>query len=222
MPPNMQNHCHALFVPVSDDPEVTLQCSAVLCPEERQRARRFASPADNALFIQRRAFRRYCAALALESTQPLSAFEFVETADGRPYLAGQPMLWFSFSSCRHGFLGAWSSTRDVGVDIEDKTRAAGIAELAEQFFSSTEIPFVEAARTPEGRQNFYRLWSLKEAALKSIGRGLPYGLDAFVFELVPRPTAVRTPLEFGGPERYDAWVRQTADHCIASVVRSRH
>lgn len=222
MPRSARDHRQVLFVPVSGDPEITRQCSAVLCPEEQQRASRFAAPADNALFIQRRAFRRYCAALALESTQPLSAFQFVETADGRPYLADQPVLWFSFSSCRHGFLGAWSSTHDVGVDIEDNTRADGIAELAEQFFSSTEIPFVEAAKTPEGRQNFYRLWSLKESALKSIGRGLPFSLEAFVFELEPRPVAVRTPPEFGVPGRYNACVTQTADHCIASVVRSRH
>ncbi len=33
---------------------------------------------------------------------------------------------------------------------------------------------------------FYQFWSLKEAALKSIGEGLPFGLYAFEFEVDPK------------------------------------
>jgi 4'-phosphopantetheinyl transferase len=209
------------YVPVSDDPEITLHCSLLLSAQEQTRASDFSNPADKALFIQRRAFRRYCAAVALESSQPLSTINFVETANGWPYLSDQPQLCFSFSSCRYGFLGAWSSTHIIGVDIEDKTKDPGTAALARQFFSAAEARTVEAANEMEGRQKFFRFWSLKEAALKCIGQGLPFGLDAFVFELEPQPRIVHAPSEYGGSEQYKARVIDSGEHCTAIVIRNR-
>lgn len=221
-PQGMPGTSQVLYVPVSDDSEITLHCSLFLSAQEQTRASDFGNPADRALFIQRRAFRRYCAALALSSAQPISVFRFVETENGCPYLSGHPRLWFSFSSCRFGFLGAWSSTHDIGVDIEDKTRGPGVAELARQYFSAPEAWTIEAANELECRQKFFRFWSLKEAALKCIGQGLPFGLDAFVFKLEPEPRIVHAPSEFGAPGQYDAMVIDSDEHCIAMVTRSRH
>ena len=58
-------------------------------------------------------------------------------------------------------------------------------ELAREFFSGAEANAVERAGGLERQRIFFQLWSLKEAALKSIGEGLPFGLDAFEFELTP-------------------------------------
>ncbi len=220
-PECMPGTSQTLYAPVSSDPEITSQCLTQLSAQERKRAGEFSNQADKKVFIQRRAFRRYCAAVALNSSQPLTSFEFVETENGRPYLSGQPQLWFSFSSCRFGFLGARSSTHDIGVDIEDKTRDPGAADLARQYFSTTEARMVETATEPERRQIFFRLWSLKEAALKSIGHGLPFGLDAFVFELGAEPRIVRAPSEFGVPGQYDAGIVESGKYCAAIVIRSR-
>ena len=63
-------------------------------------------------------------------------------------------------------------------------------------------------------------WSLKEAALKSIGEGLPMGLDAFQFELAPNLRVVRVPRDHGGPERFRAHVIDGTDSCAALVIRS--
>ena len=65
-----------------------------------------------------------------------------------------------------------------------------------------------------------RLEALKEAALKSIGEGLPLGLDTFEFELEPTPRVVRAPPDQGRPERFDAyWVEGTGG-CAALAIRS--
>ena len=69
-------------------------------------------------------------------------------------------------------------------------------------------------------RTFYQLWSLKEAALKSIGEGLPFGLDAFEFELTPTLRVVHAPPDYGGPERFDAQTLQETDVCAALVIRS--
>lgn len=220
-PESEKSACRILYAPVSDQPEIALLCSHILSVQEQKRARCFNQPAEKALFLQRRAFRRFCAALALDSIQPLSTLEFCETENGRPYLSRRPEVFFSFSSCRFGMIGAWSSTHDIGADIEDKTRDPGVADLARQYFSPKEAGTVEAADEPESRQIFFRLWSLKEAALKCIGQGLPFGLDAFEFELNPAPQVIRTPPGFGEPGRYSAGIRETVEHCAAVVIRRR-
>ena len=218
-PASVRHAACVLYVPVSCDPEVTKQCASVLSPTELQRADRFVNEYDKAHFKQRRAFRRFCAATALESSQPLAQLGFTETQKGRPYVAELPEFWFSFSSCRSGFLGAWSSTHGIGVDLEDQTRSLDAVELAHQFFSDAEASVVENAGGLKRLRAFYQFWSLKEAALKSIGEGLPFGLDAFEFELHPNPCVVNAPPIHGGPEQFFAHQIEAIDSCAALVIR---
>ncbi|MGB5890318.1 MAG: 4'-phosphopantetheinyl transferase superfamily protein [Thermoanaerobaculia bacterium] len=219
-PASARHAAHVLYVPVSRDPEVSSRCASVLSETELQRADRIAAEADKAQFEQRRAFRRFCGATALASSQPLSEILFEETDNGRPYLSESPDLWFSFSSCRFGILGAWSSTHGIGVDVEDQTKGLEAAELARQFFSVAEAEAVEALGGLERLRTFYRFWSLKEAALKSLGEGLPIGLDAFEFELDPTPRVVHAPTDRGGPAQFNGFVIEATDSCAALVTRS--
>ena len=69
-------------------------------------------------------------------------------------------------------------------------------------------------------KDFFAFWSLKEAALKSIGEGLPYGLNAFEFELDPSLRVVHTPPDYGGAERFSAHVIEGTESCTAMVIRS--
>jgi 4'-phosphopantetheinyl transferase len=173
---------------------------------------------DKAQFTQRRAFRRFCGATALGSPKPLSQIVFEETENGRPYLPDLQDLWFSFSSCRFGFIGAWSSTHGIGVDLEDQTRGLETAELAQQYFVPGEANAVEGAGGLERLRTFFQFWCLKEAALKSIGEGLPFGLDAFEFELAPILRVVHAPPDCGGPEKFNAYVIKGIDSCCAALV----
>ena len=209
-----------LYAPVSRDPEASRRCGSVLSETELRRAECFVTEDGKANFKQRRAFRRYCGAFALGSRRPLSRIAFRETDKGRPYLPDLPDVWFSFSSCRFGFFGAWSSTHWIGVDIEDQTRNLEAVELAQQFYSEAEVRAVEALGGLARLRTFYQLWSLKEAALKSIGEGLPFGLDAFEFELAPNLRVVQAPSDCGGPRRFNAQVIERTDICAALVVRS--
>ena len=132
-----------LYAPVSRDPGVTSQCASVLSHAELLRADRFTCKHEQAHFKQRRAFRRFCGATAPGLSRPLSETVFEETKNGRPYLSGLPGFWFSFSSCRSGFLGAWSSTHGIGVDLEDRAKNLEAVELAHSFFSGAEANVVE-------------------------------------------------------------------------------
>jgi phosphopantetheinyl transferase len=221
--PSSRRHAAQVFYsPVSSEPEVTRICSSILSETELQRADRFATQDHRALFIQRRAFRRFCGARVLGTSKPLSQIAFIETENGRPFLRDLPDFWFSFSSCRFGFAGAWSSTDGIGVDLEDKTSDVEAAELARQFFSAAEAHVVEGAGGLKRQQVFYQFWSLKEAALKSIGEGLPFGRDAFGFELEPNLRVVHVPPGYGGPERFSAHIIEGIESCTAVVIRRRN
>jgi 4'-phosphopantetheinyl transferase len=218
-PEAVRPRVRVLYAPLAQDVQATRQCAGVLSDAEVERAARFVTEAGRAHFQQRRAFRRYCGALALRSRRPLGQVAFEETAKGRPYLPEAPQLWFSFSACPRGFLGAWSSTHAVGVDLEDRTRPLEAAELAHRYFREAEARAVAGADAPARPALFLKLWTLKEAALKSIGEGLPFGLDAFAFELTPAVRIVDAPPDLGGPERFAAHLMDAADICAALVVR---
>lgn len=219
-PSSAHHAAYVLYTPVSRDPETSRRCASVLSDTELQRADRFVTEEGKTHFQQRRAFRRYCGALVLGTPRPLSQIVFKETEKGRPYLPDLPDFRFSFSSCRFGFLGAWSSTYGIGIDLEDQTRNLEVAELAGRFFSEAEAKVVKEVSGLARQRTFFQLWSLKEAALKSIGEGLPYGLDAFEFELDPNLRVVHAPRDHGGPERFNAHVIEGINSCAALVTRS--
>ena len=223
-PTSVKNLVCVLYSPFSNQPEVSSGCAEVLSDAELMKAGRFIAQDDRSQFIQRRAFRRYCGMLAVGALGPLSRIDFAEKENGRPYLPNLPNLWFSFSSNRFGFLGAWSSSHAIGVDLEDKTRNVEPGKLAQHFFSEAEAKAVETAEGPVRLQTFFQLWCLKEAALKSIGEGLPFGLDAFEFELSPNVRIVKAPNDYGGPKQFDAHVIEetsTGRGCAALVIRRR-
>ena len=219
-PAPARHMARVLFAPVSRDPEVVSRCASVLSDAEKRRAQSFLAEGGKAHFKQQRAFRRYCGALAVGSALPLSRIAFEATEKGRPYIPTLRGCWFSFSSCRLGYLAAWSSTHRIGVDIEDQTRHLEATELAEAYFSRAEAKAVEGAGERTRVRTFFQLWTLKEAALKSIGEGLPFGLEAFQFELEPSIRIVDAPRTYGGPERFCAYAIETAGSCAALAIRS--
>lgn len=218
-PTSARYAAHVLYAPVSRDPEISNHCASVLSDSELRRADRFVAEYDKVLFKQRRAFRRFCGAAALGSSKPLSQIVFEETENGRPYVPELPGVWFSFSACRFGLLGAWSSTHGIGVDLEDQTRELEAVKLAHGYFSEAEAIAVESVSGLVRLRTFFQFWSLKEAALKSIGEGLPFGLDAFEFGLLPCPHVVHAPADHGGPERFDAHMIDQTGGCAALVIR---
>jgi 4'-phosphopantetheinyl transferase len=181
-PAAVHRAAYVLYAPVSRDPEASKRCASVLSDTELERAERFVTQDLKAHFKQRRAFRRYCGAVALGSPRPLT----------------------------HG----------IGVDFEDKTRNVEPAELAQRFYSEAEAKVVEAVGGLARLRTFFQLWCLKEAALKSIGEGLPIGLDAFEFELTPNLRVVHAPRDHGGPRRFDVHLIEGTDSCAALVIRT--
>lgn len=221
-PASSQAEARVLYVPVSQGQQTTKLCASVLSASELERADRFVSENDKTLFLQRRAFRRYCGALALGQDRPLSQIEFMETKNGGPYLSELPNVWFSFSSCTSGMIAAWSSTHAIGVDLEVTTQFVEANELAQEHFSPAESKIVTELHGAEKLRTLYQFWGLKEAALKSIGEGLPFGLDKFEFQLGSNPSVIRAPQEYGGSAQFEAHLIEEHDLSAALIIRRNH
>jgi 4'-phosphopantetheinyl transferase len=194
----------ALLAPFHADDALSAACERLLAPAERERAGRFATADVRRRFVQRRAFRRYAAALATGSQASLASLDFATEPKGRPWLPAAPGVSWSVSSCRSGMLVAWSRGAEIGVDLEDRARQADCLPLARRYFAPEEARLVTEAAESDRMETFLRLWCLKEAVLKAIGEGIAYGLDRFVFELDPAVRMVRAPQEQGGVSRFVA------------------
>lgn len=208
-----------LYTPFQPGSEITTLCDEILSPEERARAGKIKRPAARDLFIQRRAFQRYCAAHAVQTDLSSVDNPFDHDGKGCPVLAKQPDMHFSFAACKLGFVGAWSEVAAPGVDIENPLAVGDAEKLARNYFTPGEFEIVVNGDTNDARLRFCRLWCLKEAALKSVGEGLPYGLDTFEFELQPESRCIGAPQEWGGPDTFE--IHEWGEECAraALVVR---
>lgn len=99
----------------------------------------------------------------------------------RPYFMGEVILpgyeqvYFSLSHAGD-YVAAVIDCKPVGIDIEMIKAHNKLIE--EKYFSEGEQKLIE--EDPDGSEvGFFRLWTMKEAFLKSIGGGLGYGIDKF-------------------------------------------
>jgi 4'-phosphopantetheinyl transferase len=223
-PSHLRGEATVLFVPDchgAGDAQAAKDFAAVLSQEELRRADRLKTRQLCLRFLKARAFRRYCGALMLGDDRPLSTVDIRETEKGRPVLVERPDAWMSFSACSLGHLAAWSWSHAIGVDIEDRPRSQDAHDLARFHFAKAEADAIAGAPDELRNSVFSRFWTLKEAALKSIGEGLPYGLDAFQFALSPVPRVTHAPAECGGIDAMRVATFELATASAALALRDR-
>jgi 4'-phosphopantetheinyl transferase len=195
-----------------------------LSPDERVRYARFRFPRDQ---------RDYAAAHALLRTSlsqyadvAPESWRFHEAPGGKPRLLpadGRPRLSFNLSHT-HGLVAcAITSGADVGIDVESVDRYVG-SGVAERFFSASEnADLRRCASEPLRARRFIELWTLKEAYVKAIGKGLSHPLDSIEFDVANRES-----IRFLAPPDVEvaAWrfslAAPTEHHCLAVAVRHDH
>ncbi|XP_031278834.1 uncharacterized protein LOC116137287 [Pistacia vera] len=101
--------------------------------------------------------------------------KFRKNIYGKPEVDWCP-LPLHFNISHTSSLVACGVTLDVpiGIDVEEKQRRANsnISAFAKRYFSPEEVKLLTAISDPEiQRQEFIKLWTLKEAYVKALGRG---------------------------------------------------
>ncbi len=150
--------------------------AALLSEQELERAQRFTS-ADQALaFIRahaalRRILSRYC-------KQEPRQLQFSISPHGRPELAPRTtidpvtQLTFNLSHSGSRALLAVSLGSMLGVDIEQVRLVRDPEALAMRHFTASERAALPEPQDTRFTQAFLRIWTRKEAILKSTGLGL--------------------------------------------------
>ncbi len=116
------------------------------------------------------------------------ALRISRTDRGKPYLEESPIK-FNMSHA-DGLVGIAVSSSDVGIDLEMQGRQlrnrGNEVKLARRYFSEAEAASLEHETDAKARRSlFIRLWTLKEAYVKAVGRGIgtPPGLSSFTLSL---------------------------------------
>jgi phosphopantetheinyl transferase len=154
---------------------------ALLSPDERSRWQRLARPQDRQRFLLVRALvRTVLASLVDCAPQDL---QFTADTHGKPrlQLPGKRQLQFNLSHTQGLCVLGVGHAVELGVDVEAVDRQVELLALARRYFATPEVQALEALDGPLQRERFFALWTLKEAWVNALGRGLRVPLDEFSF-----------------------------------------
>ena len=163
---------------------------ASLASDERARASRFVFARDRDRFIRGRGVLR--AILSHYTNRPADTLEFRYEPEGKPRLdlldSDRPIR-FNLAHSRHLAVYAVSRNREIGIDVEAVRSDFIGEELAERYFSPSEMVELRSLRPDQRQEGFFLCWTRKEAYVKALGAGLAIPLDSFDVSLTPERPA---------------------------------
>lgn len=101
-----------------------------------------------------------------------SSLRIERDGDDKPQLCDNDGWQFNLSHSRDWVALAVSRDGHVGIDIESSARSNDIDGIAERFFQPQEAEWLQSLPNAERRHTFFTLWTLKEATVKALGRGI--------------------------------------------------
>lgn len=157
------------------------QYEKMISVDEMKRANQFSKEVDRRRFIISKAVTRHILSTYLGKNAGEIQFSLGE--HGKPSLVDST-LQFSISHSQDVFLMGVIAHQQVGVDIEKIRKRPDITALAKRFFTENEC------RSIQNTNDFYQLWTCKEAFIKAIGLGLAFGLSQFEIDKQAQPSVL--------------------------------
>jgi 4'-phosphopantetheinyl transferase len=151
---------------------------ATLASDEHARADRFRFATDRNWFIAARGILRRILGRYL-NRRP-GELQFRYSSNGKPVLASDcDWLRFNVSHAAGLALYAVSREREVGVDVERLRPAVAGDDIAERYFSVSELAELRELPPSARVRAFFDCWTRKEAYVKALGQGLSLPLKEF-------------------------------------------
>lgn len=170
------NQIHIWLMDVRETEDWQLIAADILSPAEHERAQGFKRGRET--YLASRWLMRRC--LGFYSGMAPEALTFARTDKGKPYLLDSD-LQFNLSHSGHWVALAVARGLSLGLDLETRQRQHSLLEIAQRYYHPLEQTQLQSLPKEQQADYFYRLWTLKEAALKAIGAGISAGLDKVCF-----------------------------------------
>ena len=174
--------------------------TAELSEEEARRALAFHFDRDRATYIAAHAMLRRMLREALGGEEP----DFVLSPLGRPELMsrrdGRPVPSFNLThSCDFAACAILHSA-PIGIDAEDIRRPIDVDEMAGRWFHPSERRLLKRIAEVKRVEMFFRIWTTKEAIVKTTGHGLR--IEPQLFAVDPDRGRAIVPRELGIPTHW--------------------
>ena len=155
------------------------KAGSILSPDEKERARKYRFEKDYKLYMAGKIMARTILGKYFNIRPDEVQFRVDEYS--RPHLMYPGKKDFDLNISHSGeYVIAGISDRPIGVDIE-RIKPVGL-DIAGVCFHDREIKYLFSDRK-KIYENFFRLWTLKEAFIKAVGQGLSYPLKDFYFSM---------------------------------------
>jgi len=202
---------------MSDTPELLIYCcplsavddalleryAALLDTGERERFADLRRDSVRRIFLTSRALLRNTLSTRL-SCEP-GDLRFYRDHNGKPQLREPATQWqFNLSHAGDWAVLALTNAGAIGVDVEVHERRNNLAGIARRFYTAQENIALQPLSENEWNQRFFELWTLKEAYVKALGRGIATALAGTDIEYIDRHSVQ---LRLSGAARCEGDVR---------------
>ena len=179
----------------------------LLSDDEISRADRFHFVRDRNHFIAARGLLRTLLSAYLGSES--SELQFSYTEKGKPFLKDtEPNINCNLAHSHGRAIYAFTTGREVGVDLEFIKRGLAGEKIAERFFSANEVGVLKSMPAELRNAAFFNCWTRKEAYIKARGDGLGMPLDEFDVSFRPGEPAALI-LNHKEPAEVTRWTMQS-------------
>lgn len=177
---------HIWRASLEQPPEVLDLVAAALSEDERERAARFLFEKDRRRFSAARGILRDLVGRYLGIRAEEVRFRY--RLKGKPFLETESTenpIRFNLSHSHEMALLAFTTAREVGIDIEWMRPGLSCEQIAARFFSTTEAETLRGLPAESRPAGFFTCWTRKEAFMKARGDGLSLPLGDFDVTLAP-------------------------------------
>ena len=165
-----------------EDPTLLASYQLLLSTDEKKKQQRYHFAKDRHNSLVTRAFVR-CVLSHYADLHP-AEWVFESGRHGKPEISNSPLpLRFNLSHTEEMIVCAVILHKDIGCDIESRSRITDLKSIARRYFSDREVRTLLALPTTQQQARFFEYWTLKEAYVKATGQGLSVPLDAFSFNI---------------------------------------
>lgn len=196
---------HLWLIVLNEYSKIPPICNEILSDEELERSCRFKFDEDKRRFVLSHSALRILTARYMGCD--IGEVVFRMNKNGKPEIrrSANPMdLKFNLSHSGDYALIGFTFGSELGVDIEKMDRDKPWHDLAKRYYSDEENKYLLQDPDVDLPEKFFEIWTLKEAYLKGIGRGITMPLKEITISQAGDSSSFRVSHHSGFPEA-DSW-----------------